>query len=251
MLKVVFVIMIGCVVGCVSTGTTQKVDPRRALDTRVQLGMQYLEAENRDQALRQFVEVLNIDSRQPEALKGLAIIHQMNGEMEEAEAAFKKGIRHADGALKPALRYRYGLFLTQQDRYTEAKVEFERVAKNLVFPQRPEALYFAGRCALELGDKVRAKAAFRHSLNLRKELAPSALELADLAFQEQDYATAKKFLDQFSAHAEASPRSLWLGIRIDRTFGHHDRVASQALALKNLFGYSKEYLQYKQLIENN
>lgn len=252
MLKIVFALTVCLLVGCVSTGGPQKtVDPKKALDTRLQLGLQYLEAGNRDQALRQFLEVLESDKKNPEALKGLALIHQMNGEMAEAEAAFKKGIRYAKDPVESLLRYNYGLFLSRQQRYKDAKEQFEVVAKNLVFPQRAEALYFVGRCALELDNKVRAEAAFKHALNLRKNLALPALELADLAYQALDYETAKNYLDRFNKYSDPSARSLWLGIRIDRTFGHKDKVASQALALKNLFGYSKEYLQYKQLIENN
>lgn len=253
MFKIVLAILVISLAGCVSTGGPQKVevDPSKALNTRIQLGMQYLEAGNRDQALRQFLEVLEADKKNPEALKGLAMIHQMNGEMVEAEAAFKKGIKYSSGSLGSSIRYTYALFLSRQNRYEEAMVQFESVAKDLIFPERAEALYFVGRCALELDNEVRAKAAFTHSLNLRKNLAPPALELADLAYKEQDYSAAKNYLDRYNRFSDPSARSLWLGIRIDSTFGHKDKVASQALALKNLFGYSREYLQYKQLIENN
>ncbi|WP_053980672.1 type IV pilus biogenesis/stability protein PilW [Marinagarivorans algicola] len=251
--KIVLAMFVFFLAACVSTGGVHQVDadPRKALDTRIELGMKYLDTGNRDQALRQFLEVLDIDRKNPEALKGLALVHQMNGEIAEAEAAFKKSIRYADDSMISSAEFKYGLFLSRQQRYKEAMEQFESVATNLVFPQRAESLYFVGRCALALGNKVRAKAAFTHSLNLRKNSASPALELADLAYQEQDYSMAKKYLDRFNRYSEPSARSLWLGIRIDRTFGHKDKMASQAMALKNLFGYSREYLQYKQLIENN
>ena len=90
----------------------------------------------------------------------------------------------------------------------------------------------------------------RPSTNLKPELPSPVIELADLAFQEQDYASAKRYLDRYHKLTKPTARSLWLGIRIERIFGNKDKMASQALALKNLFGYSKEYLEYKQLIEN-
>jgi type IV pilus assembly protein PilF len=239
-------------VGCVSTGATKqtKVDPAKAIDTRLELGMKYLESGNRDLALRSFLDVLNADKKNAPALRGLALVHQLNGESEAAEESFVKSIKYADSKQLSASRYTYGLFLSRKDRFADALVQFEAVAKDLAYPERANALYFAGRCSLEIGNKERAKAAFTHALNLRSTLAPPALELADLAFQEHDYAAAKRYLDRYSSLTQPSARSLWLGIRIERIFDNKDKVASQALALKNLFGYSKEYLQYKELLES-
>lgn len=99
---------------------------------------------------------------------------------------------------------------------------------------------------------MRALAAFQHALNLNPRLAPAAIELAEYSFAERDYASAKKYLDQFvRSNNRQTPRSLWLGIRIERIFGNKDKEASYALALKNMHPYSKEYLEYKNLIEEN
>ena len=106
-----------------------------------------------------------------------------------------------------------------------------------------------GRSALILGDKARAKGSFEYALNLSPRLASASLELADMYFQQRDYASAKKHLDQFSSSSKHTPRSLWLGIRIERVFENKDKEASYALALKNLHPYSKEYLDYKNYIE--
>ena len=65
-----------------------------------------------------------------------------------------------------------------------------------------------------------------------------------------EFADAKRFLDVYSRNARQSARSLWLGIRIERIFGNKDKEASYALALKNLHPYSREYLEYKNLIES-
>lgn len=239
-------------IGCVSTSSTveRSIDPKKAAETRIELGMKYLEAGNRDQALRQFLDVLEHDKKNARGLLGLAMVHQLNGEPEDAEHNFLQAIKYSDKSNLSQIRHSYGLFLVRQLRYAEAQEQFEEVAKDLGFPERAAALYFAGRCALEQGNTIRAKAAFNHSSNLRPELASPVIELADLAFQEQDYANAKRYLDRYHVLTKPTARSLWLGIRIERIFGNQDKIASQALALKNLFGYSKEYLEYKQLIEN-
>lgn len=252
-MKIVIVIFSALLfVGCVSTSSTveRSVDPKKAIETRLELGMKYLEAGNRDQALRQFLDVLETDKKNPRGLQGLAMVHQLNGEPEDAENNFLMAIKYADKTNISQIRYAYGLFLIRQVRYADAQDQFEEVAKDLAFPDRAASLYFAGRCALEQDNLVRAKAAFNHATNLKPGLPSPVIELADLAFQEQDYSSAKRFLDRYHKLSKPTARSLWLGIRIERIFGNKDKMASQALALKNLFGYSKEYLEYKQLIEN-
>jgi len=86
-------------------------------------------------------------------------------------------------------------------------------------------------------------------LNLEPRRAQSALELAEIAFTARDYSKANKYLEQFSKSARHEPRSLWLGVRIERIFGNKDKEASYALALKNLYPYSQEYLDYKRFLE--
>lgn len=238
--------------GCVSTSSTveRSIDPKKAADTRLELGMKYLDAGNRDQALRQFLDVLEHDKKNARALQGLAMVHELNGESEDAEKNFLLAIKFGGKTNISPIRYTYGIFLVKQSRYADAQAQFEDVAKDLGFPDRAASLYFAGRCALEQGNVERAKAAFSHSINLKSTLPSPVIELADLAFQEQDYSSAKRYLDRYHKLTKPTARSLWLGIRIERIFGNKDKMASQALALKNLFGYSKEYLEYKQLIEN-
>jgi type IV pilus assembly protein PilF len=239
--------------GCVASGTTKesKVDPKKAMSTRLELGKKYLDSGNRDQALRQFLDVLEHDKSNPQALQGLGLVHQLNGEPIEAESAFKKSIKYADEKEIASSRYTYGVFLKRTERCPEALKQFEAVAKDISFPQRASALYFVGVCSLEQNSLVRAKGAFKHALNLRPKMSAPMLELAEMAFKEQDYAESKNYLDRFNVSGEASARSLWLGIRIERIFGNRDKESSQAMALKNLFGYSREYLEYQQFIESN
>ncbi len=252
-ISALFILMALSLIACVSTGGPQKtkLDPSKAIDTRLDLGMKYLDAGNRDQALRQFLDVLSTDKKNARGLQGLAIVHQLNGEMEDAEKAFKKSLSYANKEQINTIRYTYGLFLSRESRFAEAQAQFEAVAKEIGHPQRATALYYIGRCALELNNLDRAKGAFTHSLNLQSSMAAPALELADLSFQERDYSSAKNYLDRYNKRGEASARSLWIGIRLERIFGNQDKEASLALALKNMFGYSQEYLEYKQLMGNN
>ncbi|VUD66558.1 Photosystem I assembly protein Ycf3 [Thalassocella blandensis] len=247
-----FMLVAFFVTACVTTGDIgkRKVDKQKALEANVKLGMAYLQQKKRDSALRAFNKALEFDDNSAEAHQGMALVHQLNGETALAESSFKKALRSRADFSRAGIELSYGRFLRQQGRCDEAMKYFESAGKDIAYPNRSDALYHLGLCTQELGDEPRAKAAYEYALNLNNSYAPAALELAHMSFAERDYANAKKYLDVYAANSRQSARSLWLGIRIERIFGNKDKEASYALALKNLHPYSKEYLEYKNLIEN-
>ena len=96
-----------------------------------------------------------------------------------------------------------------------------------------------------LGNNARARAAFEHASILDKRMSIPYLELADIHFQSQEFAQAKRYLDTYMNREQPNARALYLAIRLERIFGNKDKEASHALSLKNYFPYSKEYLEYK------
>jgi len=244
------VVLLSACVTTVEQGST-KVDKQEALEANIRLGMTYLKQNKREGAIRSFDKALELDSSSAEAHLGMALVHQLNGEIKESEESFKRALRSRIDFSKASIQFSYGRLLFEQERYDEAMQMFESAASDYAYTRRAEALVNVGLTALKLGDNVRAKGAFEHALNLDDRQANAALELAELAFKERNYAGAKKYLDRFSSITRHVPRSLWLGIRIERIFGNKDKEASYALALKNLFPYSKEYLDYKRFIETN
>lgn len=226
-----------------------KVDKKEVLEANVNLGMGYLSEGQRDVALRAFTKALEIDSRSPKANQGMALIHQINGEFEMAEQRFRKALKSRSDESKSDIEYSFGRFLMERERYDEALEYFERASKDLTFSGRVNALFNLGLCAEKMGKKDRAQASYEHALNINSSFAPAAIELAHKMFEEGNYAEAKKYLDVFARNSRQSPRSLLLGIRIERIFGNEDKEASYALALKNLHPYSTEYLEYKKMLE--
>ena len=235
-------------VGCVSTVDLSgpKKDPRKATEANVKLGMSYLQTGNRDRALRAFSKAQELDPKSAEAMQGLALVHQLNGENALAEQKFKKALKLRSDFSRSSIELSYARFLYEDKRYSEALKYLEKASNDISYPSRGTALYLIGLCSLKSGDLVRAKGSFEHALNLNGRNAPAAIELAELYLDEKNYSSAKRYLDQFFANARQSPRSLLLGIKLERIFGNKDKEASYALALKNLHPYSKEYLEYKQ-----
>lgn len=243
-----------CLTACVTTTSEPKtkINVQEALEANVTLGMTYLQKGDRENAIRAFSKALETDERSAEAHQGMALIHQLNGEIDSAEKSFKKALKGRADFSMAGVELSFGRFLYEQERYAEAKTHFEVASQDLTFQSRPNALYYVGLASQKIGDEARALAAFQHALNINPRFAPAAIELAEYAFAEREYTDTKKYLDQYvRINNRQTARSLWLGIRVERIFGNKDKEASYALALKNLYPYSKEYLEYKNLIEQN
>ena len=238
---------------CVTTMDTpaKKVDKQKALEANVKLGMAYLDKGNREGALRSFNEALEFDSRSSEAHLGLALVHQLNGEAQLAEAAFKMAMKGRADFSRSTVLFSYGKFLLEQKRPEEAMKQFEKVTADLSYTSRAQAFHFQGLAALAMEETSQAKTAFEYAIKLNNSLVAPAMELAEMNFAERKYPLAKKYLELFAQNSRHTPRSLWLGIRLERVFGNADKEASYALALKNLHPYSQQYLEYRRLIGEN
>lgn len=234
--------------GCVAQGNggkaTRQVDKSKSLELHIKLAQGYVEKGNRESARHHLRKASEIDKDSADAMETMARLYQLEGEPALAEETFKKALKRKKKFT--LANNNYGVFLFGLRRYEDALLQFEVAAGDLDYDGRASALVNVGRTALLLGKNERAKAAFEHASILDRGLADPHIELADISFQKQDYADAKRHLDRYQALGQQSARALLLGIRLERVFGNKDKEASYLLVLKNRFPYSKEYLEYKQ-----
>lgn len=245
---VVSLFLMGCVSQQVSGKEKKGPDKNRSLELHVQMALGYVDKGNRESARHHLTKAFEIDKSSAQATNAMAMLYQLEGEQTLAEEQFKLALKR-DKNLTVA-HNNYGIFLYNQKRYPEAFAQFELAAADLAYANRSQALTNVGRAALKLGNEPRAKAAFEHACILDRKNADAFIELADINFQQQEYADAKRNLDVYTAIGDHSARSLMLGIRLERVFGNKDKEASLALMLKSKFPYSKEFLDYKQKLAN-
>ncbi|WP_317931597.1 type IV pilus biogenesis/stability protein PilW [Halioxenophilus sp. WMMB6] len=237
--------------GCVTTrtgGTESNMDTEKALEKRVQLVLNYVRQGNRDLARSSLNKARAIDADDPRVLNATAMLYQLEGEPLLAEKEFKKAIgRNPEFS---TARNNYGVLLSSQERYQEALEQFEGAGRDLEYDRRDVALTNLGQTAQLLGMHEKAKASFEHAVRLNPKSLTPIIELAKIEFSERNYAQAKGYLDRADTLGSPTPQSLWLGIRLERIFGNRDKEASLALALKNMYPYSAEYLEYKRLLDD-
>ena len=235
--------------GCVttSTGPVKNVDKEKALDTRIQLILSYIRQGNRDLARSSLQKAKAINAEDPRINNATALLYQLEGEPKLAEEEFKKAVRK-DSDFAAAYN-NYGVFLLSKERYQDALEQFQKAADNLEYDRRDMALTNLANTAERLGMQDKAKADFQQAIRINPRAVGALVALAEIEFEQRNYANAKAYLDRASRFNQPTAKALWLGIRLERVFGNKDKAASLALALKNLYPYSSEYLEYKRLLD--
>ncbi|RYY03349.1 MAG: type IV pilus biogenesis/stability protein PilW [Gammaproteobacteria bacterium] len=248
MCVLVSVFLFGCVSEQVKGKEKKAPDKAKALELHVQMALGYVEKGNRESARIHLTKAFDIDKNSAPATNAMAMLYQLEGEPALAEENFKLAIKRDKNLT--AAHNNYGIFLYNQKRYQEAFTQFELAAADLGYVNRSQALTNVGKAALKIGKDARAQSAFEHACILDRKNSDAFIELADINFQNKEYAEAKRNLDVYESLVSSSPRSLMLGIRLERIFGNKDKEASLALKLKNNFPYSKELLDYQQKNSN-
>ncbi len=234
---------------CVTTqtgGFENKNDPKKTVEYSVEAARGYLQQGNYDAAKRHLKTALQIDDNSADVHESLAQVFWRTGEIEQANDEFRRSISLDSSANNSRIRNNYAAFLYSQQRYREAEEQLLKVTTDLMYDQRPDAFINLGRVQLKLKNYTAAKETLERALLMKRDNTEAVFELAEVYYQLGDYSKAQQFYGAYRKQVPTqSAESLWLGIRIAQKFNENDTVASYALALKNLFPRSAEYLEYK------
>lgn len=232
---------------CVTTqtgGFEDKKDPKKAVEYSVQAARNYIQEGNWEAAKRHLKTALEIDDHNADAHETLAVVFWNTGEYEQADKHFRTAIGQDSASSR--IRNNYAAFLYDRKRYAEAETQLEKVAEDLLYEKRAEAFVNLGMVRVRLKKYAAAKDTFERAYLMDRSDIRIVFQLAEVNYQLGDYAKSKSFYEAYRKQGSAqSAASLWLGIRLADKAGDHNAVASYALALRNLFPQSEEYLAYK------
>lgn len=233
--------------GCVSTQTGsfgEKKDPEKALQYSVEAARNYIQEGNWEAAKRHLRNALEINDRDASVHDAMALVFWRTGELELADQHFRRAV--ALDAKNARYRNNYAAFLYDQKRFAEAEQQLERVVEDLLYDRRADAFASLGRVRIKLQKYPAAKEALERALLMDRNNPVTVFALAEVYYQLGDYPKSQDYYAAYRARAGAqSAESLWLGVRLADSVGDRDAQASYALALKNLYPRSEEYLQYK------
>lgn len=196
---------------CSSGQKTPRNSEASEINTR--LGLAYLRSNDLNQSKEKIEKALKQDPKSANAMMAYGLLLQKLEEPEKAEVYFKKAISIAPK--NPDLRNNYGGFLCQQGRYEEGVKQF-MVAMNDPLYKTPEyAADNIGNCYLKSGDMVRAEAYYRKALEIDKYFPQALYHMARLSFLNQNYLSARAYLQRFKAVAGDIPGTLWLCYQVE------------------------------------
>jgi type IV pilus assembly protein PilF len=228
--------------GCITTHSGGKLPQPASQELRLKaqldLGRGYLASRNFERAREPIERALEMDRRSLEGLLLLAAVEQGEGELGLADATYKRTLKLYPKSAQALTNY--GGFLIRKNRVDEALPLLRTAVKDNTYYRRAQAFEYLGLAELAQKDRVAAEAAFKRAIEIDPEQSRSALELADLKYQDGELAVAAQMYQQYREQAKSTARSLCLGMKIGAARGDADVEASSAMALKNLFPRSRQ-----------
>jgi type IV pilus assembly protein PilF len=168
----------------------------------------------------------------------LGVLSQYMGLTEEADIYFKKAIQLSKRDSKTLNNY--GQFLCSQNRQPEAEKYFLEAVDNPLY-ETPEITYSnLGTCANRASQIDEAVNYFEKALSINPGLPSVLIQMSEINYAAGNYPFAHDYLNRYLEHTIHTPRSLWLGIRIENELGDKNAVSSYALLLRNKYPESSE-----------
>lgn len=228
--------------GCSSTGEISEEKAQDAAQYNAQLGAQYLQRGELEQAREKLSKALDQDDTNALAHVTYAQLQARVSQPDSASVHFKRALQ-----LEPEEadhRNSYGIYLCQQEQYEEAKKQFRSAADNAYYRTPEFALDNAGICMLDADRLSDAEGFLREALRVNPQFANAYLHMADLMHRNDRLTVADAYYQRFTAYGRESAESLLLGLKIKRDAGQLKSAERYASRLLNEFPASEEAGEY-------
>ena len=234
------VIFIGaCATPQATQSTAQtSANNRKIAELNTQIAIQHLKDKEYELALKKLEKATSSDPNYADAYNARAIVYGRIGENEKADDSFQRALRI--DANNPLTLNNYGQFLCKNGDSAKGQQLFKQAVANPLYRTPELALTNAGTCALDQGNVEQAEQFFREALEKNPRIPLALLQMASITHDSERYLPARAYIQRYSEIARHNPRSLWLGILIERALGDQDAEASYTLSLEKNFPDSKE-----------
>jgi type IV pilus assembly protein PilF len=237
--------LLGLLQACYVPVNPQPSQNEKASKINVQLGIGYMQQNNLELANEKLSKAIRQNPDSAPAHNAFAILQDRLRQTEKAEYHYKEATSLDPENSQAANNY--GAFLCRHGRERESEKHFLQALKNPLY-STPEVAYTnAALCLLQLGEAKetqRAKEYLNKAIAVNSDYGPALLVMANLLFEEGEYAAAKPYLDHYSLVARASARSLWLAIRNTLQLDSKGNVDELARRLGTDFSNSPEYKEW-------
>lgn len=233
-------------VACVTTEPklfSKNVSKEKELQSRLQVATSYLKDNQPEAAMRHLKIAMDLNPKSAPVHEVLALTLEKMGDDDRVESHFKKMLSYDSSYTRG--RANYGSYLVRQGNYEDAYKQFTIVTQDIYYQNRTMAYQQLALCAQQIGRNDEVMAAYQKALAIDDSFLPALYEMAEFNYKQENYPVAQQYLDRYRAKTgKSSAEALLLGIKLSRVFQDKNDEASYALALKNLYPKSQEYLDY-------
>mgnify|MGYP000182740002 CR=1 FL=1 len=210
--------LVGCVTVNQDGHAVTKTDPVTMAESRIALGLGYLDSGNMIRAHDNLQQALTHAPQYYRAQLSMAHYYETVGEEEKAEKMYKLSLRqHAKNG---NVLNNYGTFLCKRGDYDEADQMFNRAIEQPYYFLIPASYENAAFCALKAKDTEKAKYYFARAIDHDPHRPKSILQLAKLEIDDGQYTEARIRLMRFNQTYGMKKPSLQLMIELERAAGN-------------------------------
>lgn len=210
--------LVGCVTVKEDGSPVVKADPVAMAESRIALGLGYLDGGNMIRAHDNLQQALNHAPQYYRAQLSMAHYYETVGEDIKAEQIYKRSLRqHTKNG---NVLNNYGTFLCKRGDFEKADQMFNRAIEQPYYYLIPASYENAAFCALKSQDKDKARYYFTRAIDHDPHRPKSILQLAKIEIDSGDYTEARIRLMRFNQMYGVKKPSLQLMIQVERTAGN-------------------------------
>jgi len=225
------------------TTVSDESPERKRARIRVELATGYLEQGKTTIALDEVKLALAADPTFADAYNLRGLIYMRLNEFSLAQDSFMKALSLR--ARDPNILHNLGWLHCQQARYPEAMESFSSALANPAYTERGKTYMTQGLCQIKAGQRREAEQSLLKSYEYDPVNPVTGYNLANLLYQDGDFARARFYIRRLNNGEWANAESLWLGIRVENRMA--DQVAMRQLGnqLERRFAQSREADAYR------
>jgi len=230
-------LLTACASGNKELGISKEESPG---DLYVRIAAEYYRLGEIEPALQNAQKALEADSDNAQAHSVLATIYQRLEQGELAEKHFRTALRLAPK--DPYALTAWGNYLCDKGKYSEAGAQYEKALSNPLFNAPWIAHTQAGACARKAGQRSKAEEHLRRALSANPRYTAALYEMAELNYAQGRYKSARNYLDRLFKMRGYTPKSLLLGVRVERKLGSRKRARNYEKLLRKRYPDAPEVL---------
>lgn len=219
-LHIILLCLMLLLAGCASMPKEQ-VDNQSAARANARLGLDYIGKGLYEKAIDRLKRALDYDSDSVLANWGMALVYQRLGQPEKAGTYYANIL---NGHARPAVLNSYAVFLCEQGKAEEALDYFKRAANDHRNDNPAAALANAGLCLAHSGKKETAREYYRKALSVNENQPTALAQMAQIQYSQEQYLSARAFIERANAVIDLSPKLLLLAARIELALGERDEA---------------------------